>query len=107
MSVGVQVVNSVSTTAATLVYRNINAFALPTLTAIPLRSEEDEAAVGLVLGTVFVLVSVMWIFSEGTPRQRVHTCRGKGEGEGEGEGVHHGYSAIRYYNDAGTSDLTV
>ena len=36
---------------------------------------------GLALGTVSVLVSMMWIFSGGSPRQRVHTCRGGG-GEG-------------------------
>ena len=33
----------------------------PTFTAAPLRSEEAEAAVGLVLGTVLVLVSDTWI----------------------------------------------
>ena len=42
---------------------------------------------GLALGTVSVLVSMMWIFSGGIPRQRVHTCRGEGErGGGEGRG---------------------
>lgn len=43
-------------------------------TAAPLRSEEAEAAVGLVLGTVLVLVSEMWIFEQGTPRTRLATC---------------------------------
>ena len=33
----------------------------PAFTAAPLRSEEAEAAVGLVLGTVLVLVSDTWI----------------------------------------------
>lgn len=38
-----------------------------TWTAMPLRSDEAEAAVGLVLGTVLVLVSVMWILELGMP----------------------------------------
>ncbi len=45
-----------------------------TLMAMPLRSEEAEAAVGLVLGTVLVLVSVMWIFEQGIPRVLLATC---------------------------------
>lgn len=42
-------------------------------TAAPLRSEEAEAAVGLVLGTVLVLVSEMWIFEQGIPRTLLAT----------------------------------
>ncbi len=45
-----------------------------TMMAMPLRSEEAEAAVGLVLGTVLVLVSVMWIFEQGIPRVLLATC---------------------------------
>lgn len=41
--------------------------------AAPLRSEEAEAAVGLVLGTVLVLVSEMWIFEQGIPRTLLAT----------------------------------
>lgn len=42
-------------------------------TAAPLRSEDAEAAVGLVLGTVLVLVSKMWIFEQGIPRTLLAT----------------------------------
>lgn len=46
-------------------------------TAAPLRSEEAEAAVGLVLGTVLVLVSEMWIFEVETPRTLLATWKHK------------------------------
>lgn len=39
-----------------------------TLTAIPFRSDEPEAAVGEVLGTVFVLVSLIRILDTGIPK---------------------------------------
>lgn len=42
-------------------------------TAAPLRSEEAEAAVGLVLGTVLVLVSEMWILEQGIHRTLLAT----------------------------------
>lgn len=43
--------------------------------AAPLRSEDAEAAVALVLGTVLVLVSDMWIFEEGIPRTLLATWK--------------------------------
>ena len=39
-----------------------------TLTAMPFRSDEPEAAVGEVLGTVFVLVSLIRILDTGIPK---------------------------------------
>ena len=39
-----------------------------TLTAMPFRSDEPEAAVGEVLGTVCVLVSLIRILDTGIPR---------------------------------------
>ena len=45
------------------------------ITAMPYRSVEEEAAVGLELGTLSVLVSEMWILSMGTLRQWAHTCK--------------------------------
>ena len=45
------------------------------MTAMPLRSEEAEAAVGDVLATVLVLVSVMWILDNGMPKQREATYK--------------------------------
>ena len=44
-----------------------------TLTAMPLRSDDAEAAVGDVLATVLVLVSVMWILDTGMPKLRAAT----------------------------------
>lgn len=48
-----------------------------TLTAIPFKSDEAEAAVGDVFATVLVLVSVIWILDMGIPKQRAATCRTK------------------------------
>ena len=45
-----------------------------TLTAIPYKSEEMEAAVAVALGTLSVLVSLIWIFSTGIFKQREQTC---------------------------------
>jgi len=42
---------------------------------MPLRSEDAEAAVGDVLATVLVLVSVMWILDTGMPKQREVTYK--------------------------------
>lgn len=42
---------------------------------MPLRSEDAEAAVGDVLATVLVLVSVMWILETGMPKQREATYK--------------------------------
>lgn len=42
-------------------------------TAAPFKSEEAEAAVGLVFGTVLVLVSEMWIFAQGIPKTLLAT----------------------------------
>lgn len=39
-----------------------------TLTAMPFRSDEAEAAVGELLGTVFVLVSLIRILDTGIPK---------------------------------------
>ena len=41
---------------------------------MPYRSVETEAAVGVELGTLSVLLSEMWILSMGTLRQWAHTC---------------------------------
>jgi len=41
---------------------------------MPLISEPELAAVGLVLGTVLVPVSEMTIFEQGIPRARLATC---------------------------------
>jgi len=49
---------------------------VPTMTAIPLRSELALAAVADVFGTVLVPVSQMWIFSAGMRRARLATCNG-------------------------------
>lgn len=46
-----------------------------TLTAMPLRSDEAEAAVGDVFATVLVLVSEMWILDTGMPKHRAATCK--------------------------------
>ena len=46
-----------------------------TLTAMPLRSEEAEAAVWVVLGTVFVLVSLIMILDAGIPKHLAATCK--------------------------------
>ena len=46
-----------------------------TLTAMPLRSEEAEAAVWEVLGTVFVLVSLIMILDAGIPKHLAATCK--------------------------------
>ena len=53
---------------------NVTHFHLLTLTAIPYRSVEEEAAVGLVFGTLSVAVSEKWIISTGIERQRAQTC---------------------------------
>ena len=46
-----------------------------TLTAMLLRSEEAEAAVWVVLGTVFVLVSLIMILDAGIPKHLAATCK--------------------------------
>ena len=46
-----------------------------TLTAMPLRSEEAEAAVWVVLGTVFVFVSLIMILDAGIPKHLAATCK--------------------------------
>ena len=46
-----------------------------TFTAMPLRSEEADAAVGDVFATVFVLVSEMWILHTGIPKIRAAICK--------------------------------
>ena len=45
-----------------------------TLTAMPLRSDEADAAVAEVFATVLVLVSEMWILCNGMPKLRAATC---------------------------------
>ena len=47
-----------------------------TAIAMPLRSDVMLPTDGDVFGTVFVLVSLMWIFSMGIPKARLVTCRG-------------------------------
>ena len=47
-----------------------------TAIAMPLRSDVTLATDGAAFGTVFVLVSLMWIFSMGIPKARLVTCRG-------------------------------
>ena len=42
---------------------------------MPFKSDDAEAAVGDVLATVLVLVSVMWILDTGIPKLRAATCR--------------------------------
>ena len=42
---------------------------------MPFRSDDAEAAVGEVLATVLVLVSVMWILDTGMPKQRAVICK--------------------------------
>ena len=44
---------------------------------MPFKSDDAEAAVGEVLATVLVLVSVMWILDTGMPKLRAATCRTK------------------------------
>ena len=44
-----------------------------TMTAMPLRSDPDEAAVGDMLGTVAVDVSLMWILDMGRSSTRLAT----------------------------------
>ena len=46
-----------------------------TFTAMPLRSEEADAAVGDVFATVLVLVSDMWILLTGIPKIREAICK--------------------------------
>ena len=48
-----------------------------TFTAMPLRSDKADAAVGEVFATVLVLVSEMWILDNGMPKQRAATCEKK------------------------------
>lgn len=50
-----------------------------TLTAMPFRSDEPEAAVGEVLGTVFVLVSLIRILDTGIPKHLDATYEGEVE----------------------------
>ena len=47
---------------------------LLTLTAMPLRSVDADAAVGEVLGTVLVLVSLIRILDTGIPKLLAATC---------------------------------
>ena len=57
--------------------QNLGGHPWPTLTAIPLRSVEKEAAVGLELATVAELVSDMKTFSGATPKHLAATCKTK------------------------------
>ena len=57
-------------------------------TAMPYKSVETEAAVGVVLGTLSVLVSEIWTFSIGTFRQYAHTYIAHGKKTTTGIYIH-------------------
>ena len=61
--------------AVNFVKYHLTKFKCLTLTAMPLRSDEAEAAVGDVFATVFVLVSEMWILDTGMPKHRAATWK--------------------------------
>ena len=67
--------NSICTNLIKKRFRAKKVLTILTLTAMPLRSEEAEAAVWVVLGTVFVLVSLIMILDAGIPKHLAATCK--------------------------------